>query len=388
MSVGTSDLAGRSVAAKIIMAIFFAQAFSGGSLTTRIADFQSNLGLSESQLGLALLGAPVAGIISYLVSGRIVERLGTRAVFLLCLPAVAVFTWVNAMAIGPITLFLAGFAFGIPWSIANVAMNVEADRHEAASGRRIMNLCHGWWSAGWLITALIAVLARNWQISPADHFVWFIPATLFAVWFLVDPMTAAPTRVFNGNKTVKKMAWPTLSVVTLVGFGLAGGIAQSAATSWSVIYMRDTFVVADWVDTLSLVVFVLTLTAGRMFADGWNTRFGPAAVTIVLISTALIGVIAVVLAGNYVIALAGFGLIGFGVCALYPVMISAAAKTGDRPASENVAAVNLLIGLAMLLVPPMMGFAAEQWGIRAAFAIIVPSFLVTLALARRVGAQA
>ncbi len=371
----------------VIMAIFFAQALTGGSLTTRIADFQSNLGLSESVLGLALLGAAISGLLIYLVSGRIVEAYGTRDIFLWCLPAIAVSTWLHAVAPGPVSLFLAGFLFGIPWSVFNVAMNVEADRYEAETGERIMNRCHGWWSAGLLLTALIAVWARGVNLSPSVHFAMFFPVALIAVLVLVRPMRAAPVRPTTGQATRRMISWPTVSVAVLVAFGLAGGFGQITSQNWSVIYMRDSFDAPDWIDTLSLSAFLLFMTAGRLFADGWSARFGAATVTVFLTATALAGSVAVTVAPVYQVALLGFALIGLGVSSLYPVMISAAARLGDRSASDNVAAVNLLTGLAMLVAPPLVGFVAEGFGIRQAFGLLVPFLIVTIVLTRRACAR-
>ena len=368
----------------VIMAIFFIQALAGGSLTTRIADFQTNLGLSESVLGLALLGAAVSGFLCYLVAGRLVEVFGTRIIFLTCLPAIAALAWAHAVAWNATSLFVVGLFFGIPWSVVNVAMNVEADRLEAETGARIMSRCHGWWSAGMLLTALIAVFARGWQVSPALHFVWFVPMSVAASWFLVRPMQAAELRRVSIGAKKRVVAWPTFSVAILVAFGLAGGFAQVTVQNWSVIYMRDSFAVPDGVDTLSLSLFLLSLTLGRLLADGWNSRYGTSRVVMTLAAVALIGVFVVVFAPNAVLALVGFGMIGLGVCSLYPAMTTAAALIGDRAASDNVAAINLLTGLAMLIVPPLIGFVADGFGIRAAFALMLPVLLVTIVLTPRV----
>jgi hypothetical protein len=55
---------------------------------------------------------------------------------------------------------------------------------------------------------------------------------------------------------------------------------------------------------------------------------------------------------------------------------------GDRPASENVAAVALMNSIVLFLTPPFIGFTSSQWGIRTAFALILPFPLLAIALAR------
>lgn len=381
-SVDTAPLRG-----SVVLAIFFCQALSNGSLMTRIADIQLGLGLSESQLGLALMGGPAGGFASFLVSGAIVERFGTRRVLLWGLPGLVIGTWATALAPGAWSLFWIGVIYGVVFNLTNVAMNVEADRFEAATGQRVMNRCHGLWSAGMLLTALGGVLARGVQISAPMHFGLLIPVLLLATLLLLGPMVEAAPRALEGPRKKIRFALPTVATLGLVGFAFAGGFAQMGTQNWSVIYMRDTFGAPDWVDTLTLPAFLLTLTIGRMFADGWNARFGPGPVTLVLVGGGLVGVLAVIFAQDLWQALAGFGLMGLGTCGLFPLMISAAAKIGDRPAADNVSSVIMMTGLVMLAAPPLMGFIAEAWGMRVAYTLLVPAFLLTLGLARRVGAR-
>jgi MFS family permease len=371
-----------------IKAVFLAQSLAGGSIVTRIADFQSGLGLSESALGLVLLGPALGGLLTYLAGGRMTDLWGTRAVILWSLPSVAVLELLNALAPGPFSLFLAGLAFSVPWSLSNIAMNVEADRHEAATGRRIMNACHGWWSAGMLATALIAVLARGAGLGPALHFALILPLVAVLSLVLVWPMAEAPPRGGEESAAGAIFAWPTLAVVAAVFFGLSGGFAQVTTQSWGVIFMRDSYALPDWADTAVLPAFLVALTLGRLFADGWNARFGTVRTTIALTGLAVAGAVLVTFSPHPLAAFAGFTAIGLGTCSLYPVMITSSALIGDRSASANVSAVNLVTNVAMFAAPLLTGLVAETLGIRSAFALILPALAVTLLLTRPVAGRA
>ena len=87
------------------------------------------------------------------------------------------------------------------------------------------------------------------------------------------------------------------------------------------------------------------------------------------------------------VSLLGFVLVGIGSSAIFPLAISAAAQRTDRPAAINVAALSQISFVAFLLGPPLLGFAAEHWGIRWAFGLgmplIVLSFLMAGALGRK-----
>ena len=62
-------------------------------------------------------------------------------------------------------------------------------------------------------------------------------------------------------------------------------------------------------------------------------------------------------------------------------MLSAAARLGDRPASQNVAATTLIFQLVNLGAPVLIGTMAQGFGIRMAFAMLLPLLVLTWAMA-------
>ena len=82
-------------------------------------------------------------------------------------------------------------------------------------------------------------------------------------------------------------------------------------------------------------------------------------------------------------ALLGFLAVGVGICVLYPLMLSAAARLGDRPSSQNVAATTLIFQMVNLGAPLFIGGVAEGFGVRAAFAMLIPLLVLTFAMAGR-----
>ena len=365
-----------------ILSIFFLQTFAAGGLFPRISDIQTGLGLDEATLGVALTAAAVGGLATNLAAGRLVQRLGTRPILGAGVPLLAAMTAGVALAPTLSLLFAALLAVGTCFTLTNVAMNLEADRVEAATGRRVMNRCHGFWSAGMLLAALTGTFARGIPISAALHLSLVVPAVclfLLPVAFRMQAAPPAPDDKLDGPR----FAMPSRRTLGLMLFGISGGIAQSATQNWSVIYVEQTFSTAGWIATLPLSAFLVSMTLGRMLADGWSERYGPLRTTNALACLALTGALCIVLAPSVWIAMAGFAFLGTGIAALFPLMISGAARSGNRPAAESVAAVLVLSGLAMLAVPALMGWIAESHGLRVAFWALVPPILVTLALVRR-----
>ena len=370
-----------------IVALFFVHALTIGAIHTRIPDVQLQIGLSEAQLGLVLMGQPLGALSMFLFSSRIIERFGPRQVILILLPLAAVSAAMVTIMLNPWAMFVLLAFNGVSFSLTNIAINVEADRIEAASDSRIMNTCHGAWSIGFLLTSLLGAALRGLDVSPALHLWLLAPVVIGVMLLIVLPMPVTPPRAHAGDNK-RRLAWPTLATMGLVAFGLGAGLTEGASRAWSIIYLRDNFDVAAWIESLALPALLATMALGRLAADRFIDRFGPVRVARVLASIAVGGMVLLVVSPNAGLALAGFGLVGIGICVLYPLMLSAAARLGDRPASQNVAATTLIFQLVNLGAPVLIGAVAEGLGIRMAFAMLLPLLVLTWAMAGKLAPKA
>jgi MFS family permease len=364
-----------------IRAVFFIHAISSGGLYTHVAAMQQSLGIDAATLGLAFLGFPAGSMIVLQFGSRILEAVGTRRVLLFTLPVLPV--WTALLTIMPTawTLFASLIVYALFYSLPNMAMNIEADRVEASQTARVMNSCHGVWSAGYLLATLIGTVAVSLNMSPVQHLgLLAVPIIPAAIWIIagIDP---APPRPHTAQ-VVRRLSLPTLAVWLLVAFTIGPNMLEGALRNWSVIYMRDTFAAPGWVDTLTLPVFLLAQSIGRLNADRFVTRFGPVRVARTLNISAFVGCLLVTIAPNIYVALAGFLCVGIGVCASYPLTTSAAARLGDRPSSQNVASLTLAVQLIMLASPAALGWVATNLGIRLTFGVILPAVLLSQWLAR------
>ncbi|MVT00866.1 MFS transporter [Devosia marina] len=363
-----------------IIALFFTHALAAGAIHTRIPDLQELIGLTEGQLGLVLIGQPLGALSMFLFSSAIVERFGPRRMILWLLPIVVITAALATVLLNPIALFVLLALNGVGFSLTNIAMNVEADRVEAATSARVMNTCHGAWSVGFLLTSLLGAALRGLHVAPAIHLWALAPVLIGLIVLVVLPMPNMPPRPHAGG-AVKKLAWPTWATMGLVAFGLGAGLTEGASRAWSIIYLRDAFDVAPFIESLALPALLLSMAGGRLVADRFIDRYGPVRVARSLSALAVLGMLAIVLAPNAYAALAGFLAVGIGICVLFPLMLSAAARLGDRPASQNVAATTLIFQLVNLGAPVLIGSVAEGFGVRMAFAMLIPLLVLTVAMA-------
>lgn len=370
-----------------IIALFFTHALAAGAIHTRIPDLQLQIGLNEAQLGLVMVGQPLGGLSMFLFSSAIIERFSPRKVILWLLPLVICTAALATVLLHPAALFCLLAINGMGFSLSNIAMNVEADRVEAASGDRVMNTCHGAWSVGFLLTSLLGATLRGLGVSPALHLWSMAPLLIILLVVVVAPMPGMPPRPHAGDKG-RKLALPTLATLGLVAFGLGAGLTEGASRGWAIVYLRDVFDVSAFIESMALPALLVAMACGRLLADRFIDRFGPVRVARVLSAIAVAGMVLLVSAPRAGFALLGFLLVGIGICVLYPLMLSAAARLGDRPASQNVAATTLIFQLVNLGAPALIGVVAQGMGVRMAFAMLLPLLVLTFAMAGRLTSKA
>lgn len=364
-----------------IRAVFFLHAIGSGGLYSHVAEVQNALHVDAATLGLVFLGFPIGSMLVFLFGSRVLEAIGTKPILIFAITLLPVATALFPVMPTPWALFGFFIVYALFYSLPNMAMNIEADRVEHASPRRVMNSCHGVWSMGYLLATLLGTIATALHMTPVMHLALLaVPLVPFAL-FITIGLDPAPPRPHTAQ-VVRRLSLPTIPILLLVAFTIGPNMLEGSLRNWSIIYMRDSFAAPNWVDTLTLPVFLLAQSIGRLNADRFVTQYGPVRVARTLNISALIGCLLVTLAPSLYVALAGFMLIGVGVCCSYPLTTSAAARLGDRPSSQNVASLTLAVQVIMLVSPAALGWIATNVGIRATFGVILPAILLSQWLAQ------
>jgi MFS family permease len=363
-----------------VFAAFFLYAFAIGGFFPRLAELQRSMRASESELGLGLIGAAFGTLLSLTFAGRLIERVGHRTTLLALLPALSVFYAFTAHASGALALFLWLLPAGLCIGAIELVVNLEADRVEHQTGRRIMNRSHAFWSFGFFGAGLVGALAARLGISPQWHLAGVVPLSLLLIVLLLGGFQAAPQRSGSHDAPAFHFARPTLAIMALVLFSLSGLVLEGAGIDWSAIYMRDVFEAAPFVSGLAVATGACAQGAARYVADRFVERHSALAIARTLLAVLSLGTLMVTFAPAAPLALLGFALMGVGTSVMFPLAMSAAAQRSDRPAATNVAALAQISFVAFLLGPPLLGFVAEHLGIRWAFGVGLPLVLLSAAL--------
>ena len=363
-----------------VFAAFFLYAFSFGGFFPRLAELQRSMGIGESALGLGLIGVACGTLFSLSFAGRLVERVGHRFTLLALMPVLPVFYALAAHANGALALFLCLLPAGLCIGAIELVVNLEADRVEHQSGRRIMNRAHAFWSFGFFGAGLLGALAARVGIPASWHLAGVVPLSALLILLFLGRFEDAPHRSGSNDEPTHHFARPTLAIVALVVFSLSGMVLEGAGIDWSAIYMRDVFAAAPFVSGLAVATGAFAQGLTRYVADGFVERHSPVAIARALLGVLGVGTLMVTFAQSPAMAMLGFALMGVGTSVMFPLAMSAAAQRSDRPAATNVAALAQTAFVSFLLAPPLLGFVAEHLGIRWTFGLGLPLVLLSLAV--------
>jgi MFS family permease len=371
-----------------VFASFFLYSFCMGGFFPRLAEIQRGMGVGEGALGLALIGVAAGTLISLTFGAHVIERMGHRRVLIWILPVLPLFYALASLAATPVQMFLCLFPAGVLVGAVEVVVNLEADRAEHQSGRRLMNRSHAFWSIGFFSAAALGALMAYLGVSPQWHLAGVVLLSVLGTVVLLGKFEAAPLRAADhdhADAVAPRFATPSAAILVLVVVTLPAMVLEGAGFDWSAIYMRDVFGSSAFLGGVAVATGAAAQALTRFFADGFVERHSPVVVARLLLTVLALGCALVSFSALPWLSLLGFALMGVGSSAIFPLAMSAAAQRHDRPSTVNVAALAQTAFVSFLLAPPLLGLVAQQFGIRWSFGISLPLVLVSLWLASVLG---
>ncbi|MBY8886605.1 MFS transporter [Streptomyces sp. PTM05] len=364
----------------------------------RVPQIKHALGLSDSGLGVALLGAPVGTVCAVRLASWAVGRWGSRRVTRCGAVVLSAVLPLVAVAWNAVTLTTALLLLGAALGLTDVAMNAQGVAVERALRRPVMSGLHGAYSLGGLLGALLGSTAAHLDVAPLTHFTVIAVVSAATVWcgsrrlLPADepspaspgtPPTAAVAKAnakaradTKANAKARPARWP-LAVLLLGLIGLCSFTGEGAVEDWSAVYLRDGLHAAAGTAGLGFAGCSAAMTVVRLAGDRLVARFGPVAVlrTGALVAASGLGaglalpsLIASTGAAQPA-AIAGFTLFGAGVALVAPVTFSAAGNLPGTPSASAISRVTGIGYLGFLAGPPVIGFTAQAAGLRGALAI-------------------
>ena len=340
-----------------------------GTWAARIPEVQARSGLTEGELGLALLFAAVGLVLSASGAGALVARFGAHRVTLGALAVFAAVVVSPGLAVGFASLSGALLLVGLASGLLDVSMNAHAADVEAASGTTILGSCHGLFSLGMMAGAGLGALAARLGLALAIHFA--LGGVVFAGAALVQGWRAAVPHRARAGEAGPLVALPVGPVAGLAALACFGLVIEGAMADWSAVFLRDRLAATEAVAALGVAAFSGSMAAARFASDALTERIGDARLVGLGALVAAAGLGVCILAPVAALAVAGFGVVGLGLAAVVPALFRAASKAPGRAAGQGIAAVTSTGYLGFLAGPPVIGLVTEGAGLRVAFGLLV-----------------
>ncbi|CAH0211610.1 MFS transporter [Microbacterium sp. Bi121] len=367
-----------------IFAIFLASGVSIATWASRVPDIKSALDISNSQIGLLLLGMGVASIIGISTGPAVMARTGARrgmlsTMILLSIGLALVGVGTTVFAAFPIVIVgLALFGFGN--GALDVMMNVEATAIEQEAGKTILPLFHAFFSFGTVIGAGIGWVATNAHLSVVLHAAVVATAILVAAFVCIanvpnreavlDPQEPGEKPHWRERMHVALSAWrePRTYALGVVMLGMS--FAEGGANDWLALGTAEDHGGGTAMGAAALTVFSVCMTTVRIFGGPLVDRFGRVLVLRTLSVAAAVGILLFILAPSLPLVFIGAALWGIGASLGFPLGMSAAADDPAK-AAARVSAAATIGYIAFLGGPPVLGVISEHIGLLNTLFILV-----------------
>jgi hypothetical protein len=332
--------------------------------------------VDSAAFGAILTAYTAAYLVAMSAAGLLSHRFGVRKV--LTLSAIG-FGLVLCLLLNAGTALMVAsvlIASGLLAGVTDVSMNAEGARIERSLGRPILARLHAAASTGMAIGAIMGSLIVT-------------SATPWAAGFLAAVGLAAAGLAYDRAARIEAVpATVALSSAVrglsfapaLIGLGIVIGVsiaAETAASLWSSLLLRAEAPKLAAMAGLGTAFFAACQATLRFNADFLRLRMSDQRIIVGSFVVAAAGFAVVGAGGGFVLSVAGFALIGIGTGAIVPCGFALAARQSALQPAVGLSSASLFSALTRLPAPLATGVIAQGFSLPVAFA----AFALALAAA-------
>lgn len=373
--------------------VFLTNGLVFANLLPRYPQIKDTLGLSNTELGVAVAAFPLGALLAGLTAGALVARFRSARVASFGTAGIGI--GIVLVAVSPTWALLtcAMFLAGASDAIVDVAQNAHGLRVQRRYGRSILNSFHALWSVGAVLGGLMGSAAAGLGISLPLHLGVSSLVSVVVALAVYPLLLSGPE---NGERAgaddpdpaaPRPRPWSGLGprmLVLVAAFGVianCGTLVEDSGGTWAAIYLQGSLGAAAATAGLGFVALQGMQFLGRLTGDRMVDRFGQRTVARSggLLVAAGMGVALAVptIPGT----IAGFGLAGLGVATLVPAAMTAADELPGLPPGTGLTLVTWLMRVGFLLSPPVVGVVADSAGLRVGLLVVPACGLAVLVLA-------
>jgi MFS family permease len=363
-----------------------------GTWGASVPGIRSQAGISDGQLGIALLFIGAGALPAMLLTGRVIDRLGVRFTAAMALTGLGVSgltiafgaTDFPSLCVG---LLLVGAASGA----SDVAINAAAGAAEQSAARPVITRSHGMFSAFVVVSSLGTGLSVALGATIVFSFVVVVAVSVVVGLFLLFTLphrapSSAPHRMREGGAEAGGRRGgagadvPVLAVLLLGTLGALAFAGENAHQSWSAVFFEDELGTGPGFSSTAPAVFAAVVAITRFSAGALKTSQARGTL-IVGAAAASLGAVILAAASTTVVGWIGLAVAAAGTAVLYPTLLGMLSRSTREEALGRATSLLATVSyLGFLLGPVYVGLWSETAGLRGSMLAVAGLCAALLAL--------
>ena len=368
--------------------IFFLFGLSIMSWVPRFPEVKAHLGLSNGEFGSLISLGAIGNAAALLTVGHLVHKYGAQ----LMMQSASVVFSLSIIVLSHTTSSLVFLLFmmlqGAGISAFHISINSQGFNFQDRSKKQVITLLSGYWSAGALITSVIAGILVD-LVSIEVHI-----ATLSILCLLImmrtirgmSPNLLKPNENPESDLKLREI-FKGFNFDVLVSGGLLCAIMlEFAIGDWSAIFIKEDMGILSGIHTLPFILFTLTMIIGRLNFHRLLPRYSMQRLSKVASVTSgasfLVGIAAVSFVGTksqtltIIILSISFAFAGIGSSFLGPGMMNAANSRSRFPASVVIGQIGVINICLIFVTRWVIAWTAEATSL--SIALCIPGLMLLL----------
>ncbi|MGB3546914.1 MAG: MFS transporter [Saprospiraceae bacterium] len=369
-----------------VSVIFGINGFIHANWVARLPRVQEVYNLTHGQLSLVLLALSLGALAAMPLTGVVIVRTGSRrltaaAVLTYCILTPGLFLVPTYYAMLPL-----GFLIGMSTGALDIAMNAQAILIEEGMKKPIMSSFHASFSGGMLLGAATGAGFILAGLDLLPHlFTVCLVCLLAALWCVRHLIEDRVTATLPGpGEAAAPRRYPFKSELIFLGIiAFCCMLGEGAMADWSTNFLEKTVGTTRYWAPAGLVAFSAAMMLGRLLGDGLRARLGARLLVRGGALVSLIGITLVLWPLWLSASVFGFLLVGLGLANIIPIAYSVAGRLPGLPGGVGISMVSSIGYAGLLLGPPIIGFVADDFGLRYGLGVVLVLFVLMTALAGR-----
>ena len=351
-----------------------------GLVMARLPAVKAAADLSDSLIGLCLFCMGIFGLIGLTASPFLIKKIGSRLI--LCITAVIAAAGLCLIGFSnDMKLVLVGFAaMGIGISMLDVAMNTQGVLYEFYSKTQSLNLFHAFYSLGAVLASLIGAACATLGMSAGINFVAAaVPCVVISL--ILNKYLLPEKHPDSEEKSENKRYRIPLAILVCAVMALLAYAAEGSVGEWGALYMTTVKEASVGIAALVYGIFSAVTFVARLVGDPLRREFGELPVIIFGSVISFLGMVGVLSFNSVILVLISYSVMGLGLAPIVPTLFSMAGKSTQMPASAATSTVAFMAYGGLLIVPPSIGWMAQQTSLHQALFIVLGLIALMFSLA-------